>query len=130
MFNYKILLNMPNLILVLLIIFILLFYYTNIEKYDNTSYTTELILYHVDWCKYCKDVKAIWEELKSKLPNITITNYNCTNNDMKTPMNNIIYGYPTIIVVKRLNDNIIKEYNYEGNRDINSIINYINAEIN
>ena len=125
-----------NFIIYILLI-ILLLYYFFIEKFSNDTYNKIIILYHVDWCGYCKKFIPVWNKLKddNKLNDVLFIDVNMTN-DNKNILNNKniklddtilnkinnseIDGFPTIKYL--LNDNLV---NYEGKREYNDIFDFI-----
>ena len=89
----------------------------NIPKDINSNKTATLMLFYVDWCPHCKTAKPEWDSLKAEYDNKTINGYNlslieynCTNESEETSQlmdKYNIEGYPTIKLVK---DNQIIEY--------------------
>jgi len=124
-------------IIVFTLLIILLLYYFYSEKFTNDKYDKVIILYHVDWCGYCKKFIPTWNKLKddNKLNDVLFIDINMTN-DKKNIINNKnidlddillnkinnveIDGYPTINIL--LNNNLVK---YEGKREYNDIIEFI-----
>ena len=128
---------MDLILFTLLIILNLIVFYFIDENFTNDKYNKIIILYHVDWCGFCKLFKPTWIELQNdnKLNNILFIDVNMTNeNKIITNNKNIklddnildkiqnvkINGYPTIKLLS--NNNLI---NYENNREYNDIINFI-----
>ena len=89
----------------------------HIPKDINSNKTATLMLFYVDWCPHCKTAKPEWDSLKAEYDNKTINGYNlslieynCTNESEETSQlmdKYNIEGYPTIKLVK---DNQIIEY--------------------
>jgi thiol-disulfide isomerase/thioredoxin len=120
-------------ILTMLFILIIIYFYNQYIKTNNTDTETykinrehmhtgngnkaELILFYVDWCPHCKTAKPEWESLKTDYEGKTIngytiifTEYNCTTESAQTEelMNKFkIEGYPTVKLIK---DNQVIEY--------------------
>ena len=124
-------------IIVFTLLIILLLYYFYSEKFTNDKYNKVIILYHVDWCGYCKKFIPTWNKLKDdkKLNDVLFIDVNMTNDKkniinnkninlddiLLNKINNIeIDGYPTINIL--LNNNLVK---YEGKREYNDIIEFI-----
>lgn len=88
-----------------------------------------IILYYADWCPHCLFFKPTWNKLYEQFKNsrsiqFIQVEYNDINNvPIKYRKN--IRGFPTIQLIKE--GKIISEYN--GNRDINSISDFINFNI-
>jgi len=86
-------------------------------KDANSNKTATLMLFYVDWCPHCKTAKPEWESLKAEYDNkvingynLSLVEYNCTNETAETSQlmdKYRIEGYPTIKLVK---DNQIIEY--------------------
>jgi thiol-disulfide isomerase/thioredoxin len=124
---------MELIIFTLLIIFFLYYYIT--EKFNNDN--KYLVLYHTNWCGYCKKFIPIWNELKNdeKLKNIIFIDVDMSDNnnkkinndkievDILNKIKNIeINGFPTIKLFYK--GEII---NYENNREKDEIIKFINS---
>jgi thiol-disulfide isomerase/thioredoxin len=80
-----------------------------------------LILFHADWCGHCKTFMPIWDKFKNQ---INTKNYNIIQIESKNPFTNkiqVLQGYPSVFYI---NNNKAIEYN--GDRNVNSLINFIN----
>ena len=80
-----------------------------IDKGDSNE--TEIIMFTVDWCPYCKKAMPIWKEFKEEYSGKVINGYklnfetvNCTdekdNNVVEMLEKYSIEGYPTIKLLK------------------------------
>jgi len=114
-------------ILLLIVVYFIYRYvykYENVEKYDiDKTLTPKYIikLYYAEWCGHCNNFRPIWEKLKEKYnTQIRFEEMNCTNSK---PDLSIIDGYPTIIVLNQNGDFYKK---YTGNRDMNTLDEFIN----
>jgi thiol-disulfide isomerase/thioredoxin len=92
-----------------------------------TKTTVEIIYFYMDGCYYCKEFNPIWNDLCLKLENIISTfKYNANELENDKPKKIIddygeeINGFPTILI--KINN---KYHNYNSNRDVTSIINFI-----
>ena len=77
-----------------------------------------------NWCHHCMTFKSEWATLKSKSAEhgIKCVEYEDTDPTMPSDLRNKIQGYPTIII--NIDD---KEYDYNGKRTADSIIEYVNS---
>lgn len=126
-----------EIIVFILLIILLLFHYLNEKFDDNKLLNKKIILYHTDWCGYCKRFIPTWEELKldAELGNIVnFIDVNMTNEEKNITgdlnsddlniVNNVeIQGFPTI---KLLHNGKIIDYN--GKREKNDIIDFIKMQ--
>jgi thiol-disulfide isomerase/thioredoxin len=126
-----------EIIVFILLIILLLFHYLNEKFDDNKLLNKKIILYHTDWCGYCKRFIPTWEELKLDVELGNIVNFidvNMTNEDKNITgdlnsddlniVNNVeIQGFPTI---KLLHNGKIIDYN--GKREKNDIIDFIKMQ--
>ena len=104
--------------------------YLNLQKLENKlmnggakvdEHTPELSLFKADWCGHCKNFKPTWANLKSKYNNIKYNEYDA-DKDTDIIKNFNIKGFPTIML--KHNNKMIE---YEGDRDINSILSFVQA---
>jgi thiol-disulfide isomerase/thioredoxin len=83
-----------------------------------------IYLFKASWCGHCKNFRETWNSLGNTFSkDINFISYDSDKNPKAIREWNI-KGFPTIIV---RNDNTAKEYN--GDRDIDSLVNYINTLI-
>jgi len=100
--------------------------YLNLKKLENKlmkggSNKPELYLFKADWCGHCNRFKPTWNDLKSNYNKIKYNEFDADENkDIMKKFN--IKGFPTIMLK---HDNKMIEYN--GDRDINSILTFINS---
>lgn len=108
----------------------------NPEKRDENknilNNKNRLCLYYAEWCGYSRQFLPVWAKLKSsilstKLKNkVDVFEFECDNDKEICQKNrNIIQGYPTVILHKLDGKNIP----YEGKREVEAIINFIEKEI-
>jgi protein disulfide-isomerase A6 len=90
-----------------------------IAGYDNP----ELITFTAKWCGHCIRFQPVLDQLKNEKLNIKLINYDSEKDkNMMSKYN--IQGFPTIMLNHK---NKLIEYN--GNRDKESIINFINSYV-
>eukprot|EP01035_Chromulina_nebulosa_P019912 gene19912-25869_t len=95
----------------------------NFEKIVNYSDHDILIDFYAPWCGHCKQLKSVINAVAKKFkndPNVVIATFDATVHDI--PKGYDVQGYPTIYFVsggKR------KAVNYEGQRDLDSLVSYI-----
>ena len=88
-----------------------------VKNENNTLY-----LFKAEWCGHCKAFKSTWNELQNNVDNkINFVTYDA-DKDAKIMKEYNINGFPTLMIKS---DNKIIEYN--GNRDLNSIKDFINT---
>lgn len=86
----------------------------------------DLILFKADWCGHCKQFMPVWNQIKDKYNNqnsINIKTFDADSDKSKLQEYNI-QGFPTLLLV---NNNKVIEYN--GDRDLTSVNDFINAYI-
>lgn len=99
---------LPHSILVLLLIFVLISIFTAIDSRqymlegftpDATSGSSNLMLFHADWCGHCKKMKPDWEKVKKEFPGrcSDVESANITQ-EHRDKYN--INGYPSIFIIK------------------------------
>ena len=126
-----------EIIVFILLIILLLFHYLN-EKFDeNKSLNKKIILYHTNWCGYCKRFIPTWEELKLEAELSDIVNFididmssqekkingDLDSDDLNIVNNAEIQGFPTI---KLLHNGKLIDYN--GKREKMDIIDFIKMQ--
>ena len=123
--------NLPRLVILFIIIFVLYFVYNKFLKEGMTNSNeitsddveghvksgTKLVLFYADWCGHCKKIKPVWEETSNEVneEELKMIKVNCgegTPADQKIMKKYSIDGYPTII--KFVNG---KAQMYQGERD-------------
>jgi thioredoxin-like negative regulator of GroEL len=85
-----------------------------------------LIWFYATWCGHCNDMEGDWNKLSNNHPkgiNLAKVESEDMSNYNKSPGEEELRGFPTL----RLYDkgNMIQEY--QGNRDYNSIYNFVNS---
>lgn len=123
----------------LLILSILIYKYNCTEGFESTPKTFEadvnggkkLVWFYANWCGHCKSMAEGWDnacakvnkENKTKMVKINVGE---NNNDQKKIVDKYkITGYPTILVLD--NGKIVNTY--EGERNENSFISYVNKNL-
>ena len=88
----------------------------------NEPPQNQLMLFKADWCGHCQDFKSTWEEIKKNSDmNISFQEFDADKN--KNEMKKYeIAGFPTLLL--KTKNNVIE---YNGNRDIASIKDFINS---
>lgn len=89
----------------------------NIQKGGKPR--NKLYLFKADWCGYCKMFKNTWKSLKKENLDIELIEYD-SEKDKKILMKYQIRGFPTILLER---ENEIVEY--EGNRELEDLVNFI-----
>jgi len=101
---------------------------TAFESLVKTSNENILVIVYAHWCGHCVNmVKNIGEKLKSDINNTRIKYLDGTklSEDLKQKLE--VRGFPTIIKIQNSSDiNNLKKKEYEGARDVNAIINFLN----
>ena len=121
-----------------------------VEAYTENDNYTYLIMFHVDWCPYCKTAKPVWDKITKGYNDVTINNkklkvisLDATDENSVVPefnktvqevlkqftKDNSTYkidAYPTI-VLSNSNNNIIAEF--EKNTTYENIEQFINNNI-
>ena len=112
-----------------------------VEGYNHTSDNVNLIMFHVNWCPYCKTALPVWAKItqnyngtrvngkKLSVISLDSTDENSTssyfeNKTIDTILNQFkkngskfsIDGYPTIVLADE-NNNILAEFNQSTNYD-------------
>lgn len=80
-----------------------------------------LILFYADWCGHCKKFMPIWNEFKTKINTDKYNIMEIESKDQFVNKINTLKGYPSLFYI---NDNKVIEYN--DNRDVDSLINFLN----
>jgi thiol-disulfide isomerase/thioredoxin len=119
-------------VLFLIVLLISLFLWCrNSENYDNTQSSSKdnnnqsvLLLLYADWCGHCKNVKPLWPQLKEKLP-IRVEMIESKDPNMSKYN---VKGYPTIRFYKNGLEGEYVEFN--GTRDLNTILNFAKSNMN
>lgn len=99
-----------NSILFAIVILLTVLIIIHMHTIRNKKLNKVVILYYVDWCKYCKMLKPIWNEVKKTTQynnqNIAYKEVNCDYS------NTNVKKYPTIVKI----DAKVKKI-YNGNSD-------------
>lgn len=121
-------------ILGLLVVVLIVYLYRehaskNVETFEEG--VAELMFFSAEWCGHCKDFKPTWKKLvkdmdKSKYKNkIILKNYD-SDKDTKIFKEYNVKQFPTLLL--KFEDGTTKEY--EGDRDVKSVKNFIDTELN
>jgi len=102
--------------------------YLNAKKINQTGGSSnkaiDLYFFKADWCGHCKNFRETWNALADKFNDkINFISYD-SDKDQKKIKEWRVEGFPTLIYRK---GTTATEYN--GDRDINSLINFIKNEI-
>ena len=101
------------------------------ELEDNMSKQKSMVLFYADWCGHCKNFLPKWDQMSSSWnnsnENVKMIKVECGKPDENNAHRELmekyeIEGYPTILVFK---DG--KATKYEGKRDENSLLSYLNG---
>ncbi len=118
--------NLLYLFIILFGIIVLYFMFCKKPLKIGGSKNDIFVLYYVDWCPHCRNIKPEWSKLeKENLDNVTIKKINCEENEKISQEKNI-EGFPTI-QLEKANGEIIP---YEDNRDYDSFIVFLNNNLN
>ena len=94
-----------------------------LQQYGGINNT--LYLFKADWCGHCKNFMPIWKDLQKSVGNkINFNTFDADKNKNEIKEFNI-QGFPTLILIK--NNTKIE---YEGERDVKSITDFINSYVN
>merc|ERR1719322_2103567 len=86
------------------------------------------VKFYAPWCGHCKRLEPTWKELaKNFISNsrIAVARVDCTKNK-KACQEHFVRGYPTLLLFKK-NE---KLEDYSGSRDLKSLTNFINKNLN
>ena len=85
-----------------------------------------LVLFHAEWCGYCKRFMPTWKEAKSTLQNnnVVLKDYEADENADIMKANNVS-GYPTLKLFKADGEVV----NYEGDRSLGDLQRFINENM-
>lgn len=100
---------------------------SNYELKGGANNNTKLCLFKAEWCGHCQNFKPVWKSLKSYSDfnnKIDFITYDADKNTSDIKKFNID-GFPTILLMK--GGNIVQ---YEGSRDMDSMITFIKTYIN
>jgi hypothetical protein len=104
----------------------------NIEPHTNVNNKDRLCLYYADWCGYSRQFLPVWEKLKTAIVSsnlkdkVVVAEFECDKDkEMCQKNKEIIPGYPTVVLHKSDGKNIP----YEGQREVEAIINFMKREI-
>jgi thioredoxin 1 len=93
----------------------------NNMKGGDADVKKTLYLFKADWCGHCRGFKPVWQQLQDELGDkIEFVTYDADKNKNEINKYNI-EGFPTLIL-KKGNEAI----EYVGNRDLNSLKDFIN----
>ena len=99
---------------------------TNLNNFNNNIKKGPwLVWFYADWCGHCTNMKSEWEKLESKCKTNNKLNIARVNDEMKDKLHNNIgndvMGFPTI----RLYNNGKLDNEYKGERDNNSLLEFL-----
>ena len=118
--------NLLYLLLIVLGVGFLYMFFCNKPIKGGNSEKGIFVLYYVNWCPHCRDVKPEWDKLEqdNDLNNIVIKKINCEENEKITEEKNI-EGFPTI----QLEYTNGKVKAYEGERTYRGFKEFLNEQI-
>ena len=100
-----------------------------VENFDNGA--SELMFFSAEWCGHCQDFKPVWKNLVKEMEkepyknNIILQNYdNEKDSEMFKKYN--VTQFPTLILKKE--DETTVEF--EGSRDLETLTDFIDANLN
>jgi thiol-disulfide isomerase/thioredoxin len=125
-----ILLVLGLLVMLIIIVIVIGGFYKRNEKFTNPKEFT-LQYFYMENCGYCKEFNDTWKELEDKFtlnPKVNTIKYDIRDEGVGTNAAELynVRGAPTIILV----DNKKKYYEYNGNRTVDNIINFVESKIN
>lgn len=106
--------------LITIIVLVFIFLYIYFYKFRCANDEKILVLYHVDWCKWCQKFKPIWNKLKSEL-NVKMVDINCEKNKFVCDRDDV-NGFPTIRLVTNQGAKVI---DYDGPREKEPIKDFV-----
>ncbi|CAF4734040.1 unnamed protein product, partial [Rotaria sp. Silwood1] len=98
----------------------------NFDKIVKDNTKNVVVFFYAPWCGHCNEFKPTYSKLAERLAgqsNIILTQMDATLNDI--PQGFDVTGFPTIYIVPTNN----KPVKYDGNRDINDLVNFIEKNI-
>ncbi|CAF4354098.1 unnamed protein product, partial [Adineta steineri] len=98
----------------------------NFEKIVKDKTKNALVFFYAPWCGHCTNFKPTYTKLAQRYTsqsNLILTQIDASANDI--PSDFEVTGFPTIYFVP-MNNQPVK---YEGNRDINDLVNFIDKNL-
>lgn len=109
--------EMLALIIISIIIIAAAMYYWA-ENYQNTPNIRRTVtLYYTNWCKFCKIMKPVWQQVKDRAAHSGIVFVEIDGDKQKTPG---VTSYPTIMMIV---DG--KSYKYGGKADYQQLWRFV-----
>ncbi len=113
--------------------------YSNLSISDGMSLdknNINMILFYAPWCGYCKTLMPDWDKLYEKYDKkqlngkvINIVKIDCESNEQIAKQYDI-QGYPTIKLLSVNNDGALNLFDYEDERQIGKLEQFINLMTN
>jgi thiol-disulfide isomerase/thioredoxin len=100
---------------------------SSFEK-DISNKSQVLVLFYIDSCGYCKDLKPQWEGAETQLPEL-LTMVDCSKPDTDPNAKKIVEKYKITSFPRMafFNNGVIQE-DYEGPRTTEDIVNYVRSK--
>ncbi|CAF1285814.1 unnamed protein product [Rotaria sordida] len=98
----------------------------NFDKIVKDNKKNVLVFFYAPWCGHCNEFKPTYSKLAERYTsqsNVILAQIDATANDI--PPGFDVTGYPTIYIMPKNK----KPVKYEGNRDINDLVNFIEKNI-
>lgn len=130
--------TLPWYILLLIIVLCAAIFLTRSEGFTTSASSFEqdiskkpqiLVLFYIDSCGYCKDLKPQWEAAETQLPEL-LTMVDCSKPDSDPDAKKIVEKYKITSFPRMafFNNGVIQE-DYEGPRTTEDIVNYVRSKV-
>lgn len=131
--------TLPWYILLLIVLLCAAIFITTTEGFKTSASSFEqdiskkskvLVLFYIDSCGYCKDLKPQWEGAEAQLPEL-LTMVDCSKPDSDPNAKKIVekYNITSFPRMAFFNNGVIQE-DYEGPRTTEDIVNYVKSKTN
>ena len=105
----------------------------NLENFSNNNNIPTFVMFHVDWCGYCKKAKPEFQQLVNKFksnPNIKVVMLNGEDpRNQQLIKSHQISGYPTIKLCRNGLNDVNNSEIYEGPRGFNEYVQFLNNSL-
>ena len=101
------------------------------EVQGNAGAGAIFAFFYTDWCGYCKQTQASWDELMQKLDGykgVRIVKVNCEENPELAALHNV-KSYPTIKILFSGLENPDNALLYPGDRSVGDMTNFLTQNV-